>query len=140
MKKDTSEILKELEQCAEFHAFHQANKPQLLSRSIADCVNELLVTKKLKKADVVRRSGLSEPYAYQIFSGYRVPERAKLLSLAIGMQLNLQEVQALMKQAGYATLYTKNEFDCVVIFGICKRLSVVDINALLYEYGLALLG
>ncbi|MBP3436027.1 MAG: helix-turn-helix domain-containing protein [Clostridia bacterium] len=140
MKKDTSEMLKELEQCEEFHAFHQTNESQLVDRSIADYVNELIAAKGLKKAEVIRRSGLSEPYGYQIFSGYRVPERPKLLSLAIGMQLDLHEVQTLLKHAGYAALYAKNEFDCVVIFGICKKLSVLDINALLYEYGLNVLG
>ena len=36
----------------------------------------------MKKADAIRRSELSEDYAYQIFSGLRVPERKKLLSLA----------------------------------------------------------
>ena len=80
MKKDTSEMLKELEQCEEFHAFHQTNESQLVDRSIADYVNELIAAKGLKKAD------------------------------------------------------------CVVIFGICKKLSVLDINALLYEYGLNVLG
>ena len=140
MKKDTTEMLKELEQCEEFRTFHRVNEPLLAARSIADCVNELVNVKGLKKADVIRRSGLSEPYAYQIFSGYRVPERTKLLSLALGMQLDLHEVQTLLKQAGYATLYAKNEFDCVVIFGICKKLSVLDINALLYEYDLDMLG
>ena len=140
MKKDTSQMLKELEQCAEFRAFHEANEAQLLNRTIADCVNEHIAVKKLKKADVIRRSGLSEPYAYQIFSGYRIPERPKLISLALGMQLNLQEVQDLLKQAGYATLYAKHAFDCIVIFGICQKMSVVNINALLYEYDLDMLG
>lgn len=140
MKKDTSEMLKELERCEEFRAFYRANKPLLADRSVADYLNELVAAKRLKKADIIRRSQLSEPYGYQIFSGYRVPERPKLLSLAIGMQLDLQEVQALLKHAGYAALYVKNEFDCVIIFGICKRLSVLDINALLYDYGLDMLG
>lgn len=140
MKKDTSEMLKELERCEEFRTFHRANEPLLADRSVADYLNELIAAKRLKKADVIRRSQLSEPYGYQIFSGYRVPERPKLLSLAIGMQLDLQEVQALLKHAGYAALYVKNEFDCVIIFGICKRLSVLDINALLYDYGLDMLG
>lgn len=140
MKKSTTELLKELEQCDEFRTFRGANASAFSDRTIADCVNDLVATKGLKKADVIRRSGLSEPYAYQIFSGYRVPERTKLISLAVGMRLSFEEVQTLLKQAGYATLYAKNEFDCVVIFGICKNMSVMDINAMLYEYGLDLLG
>lgn len=140
MKKTTADLLSELEQCDEFRSFHQTNEPCLIDRSIADHLGELLVQKGLKKADVIRRSGLREQYGYQIFSGYRIPERTKLLSLAIGMNLDLGETQTLLKHAGYAALYAKNEFDCIIIFGICKKMSVLDINAILYEYGLDMLG
>lgn len=140
MKKTTADLLSELEQCDEFRSFHQTNEPCLIDRSIADHLGELLVQKGLKKADVIRRSGLREQYGYQIFSGYRIPERTKLLSLAIGMNLDLGETQTLLKHAGYAALYAKNEFDCIIIFGICKKMSVLDINTILYEYGLDMLG
>ena len=140
MTKSTADLLSELEQCAEFRAFHQTNEPCLIDRSIADHLGELLVQKGLKKADVIRRSGLREQYGYQIFTGYRVPERPKLLSVAVGMQLDLGETQTLLKHVGYATLYAKNEFDCVVIFGLCKKMTVPEINLLLYEYGQELLG
>ena len=93
-----------------------------------------------KKSQIFRKSEVSEIYGYQIFSGLRVPERKKLLCLAIGMGLNLDETQTLLKCAGYSTLYVKIPFDSVVLFGICKGLSVVDINELLYEYGLETLG
>ncbi len=79
----------------------------------------------MKKTDAIKKSELSEIYAYQIFSGVRVPERKKLLSLAVGMELSLPEVQNLLKCSGYATLYAKNEFDCIVIYGIYKKLSVI---------------
>ena len=73
---------------------------------------------------------------YQIFSGIRTPERKKLLAITVAMSLNLEEAQALLKAAGYPTLYVKHPFDSIVIYGICKKLSVVEINNLLFEYGL----
>ena len=94
----------------------------------------------IKKSQVIRAAEMSEVYAYQIFSGLRVPERKKLLCLAIGMTLNLEEVQALLKCAGYSQLYVKLPFDSIVLYGICKNLSVVEINELLFEYGLETLG
>ena len=83
---------------------------------------------------------MSEVYAYQIFSGLRVPERKKLLCLAIGMSLNLDETQTLLKCAGYSQLYVKLPFDSIIIYGICKKFSVVQINELLFEYELETLG
>ena len=83
---------------------------------------------------------MSEVYAYQIFSGQKTPERNKLLCLAIGMSLPIDEVQTLLKCAGYAPLYVKIPFDSIVLYGICKKKSVVEINEILYEYGLETLG
>ena len=94
----------------------------------------------LKKSQVIRAAEMSEVYAYQIFSGLRVPERKKLLCLAVAMKLTLDDVQTLLKCAGYSTLYVKLPFDSIVLYGVCKKLSVVEINEILYEYGLETLG
>lgn len=132
--KDTTQLLVELQNCADFRRFYQENAEYLPKCSLSECLNELLKKHGTKKADAIRRSELAEVYAYQIFSGLRVPERKKLLSLAIGMQLRLDEVQRLLKSTGYAPLYAKNAFDCAVIFGICKGMTVAEINELLYDY------
>ena len=83
---------------------------------------------------------MSEVYAYQIFSGLRIPDRKKLLCIAIAMKLSLDDVQTLLKCAGYAVLYVKIPFDSIILYGICKKLSVVEINEILYEYGIEILG
>ena len=120
MKKDTSEMLRELQNCSDFNRFYYDNSESIITLSLSELLNSLLLKHNLKKSAAIRRSELSEDYAYQIFSGLRVPERKKLLALAIGMQLNLEEIQTLLKTAGYAQLYVKNSFDCVLIYGICK--------------------
>ena len=47
---------------------------------------------------LIRNAELSEVYGYQIFSGLRVPERKKLLCLAVGMSLNIEEVKLIIKR------------------------------------------
>lgn len=140
MKKDTSHLLEELKECSDFTRFYQKNEDVLLSCTLSDLLQELLKKHNIKKADAIRGSELSEDYAYQIFSGLRVPERKKLLSLAVGMGLDLDEIQTLLKTSGYAPLYVKNPFDCIVIYGICKNLSVAKLNFLLFDYGMETLG
>lgn len=140
MKKDTSEIVKELGLCSDFKTFYDENKVYMISVSLSEMLETLLSQKGLKKSQVIKQAEMSEVYAYQIFSGLRVPERNKLLCLAVAMGLKLDEVQALLKCAGYSQLYVKLPFDSIVIYGICKQLSVVEINELLYEYGLETLG
>lgn len=140
MHKDTSKIVEELGLCSDFKTFYDENKSYLVNESLNAMLNSLLESKQLKKAEVIKKSELSEVYAYQIFSGRRVPERNKLLCLTIAMMLNLDETQSLLKCAGYSPLYVKLPFDSIVLYGICKRMSVVEINELLYEYGLDTLG
>lgn len=101
---------------------------------------QLLESKGLKKAQVIKNAEIAEVYSYQIFSGIRVPERKKLLCLAVGMKLNIEETQQLLKCAGYSQLSVKLAFDSIVLYGLCKQLSVVQINELLYECGLETLG
>ena len=138
--KDTSKMLDELQGCSDFNRFYQSNEDSLITKTLSDLLGELIQKHNIKKAEAIRGSELSEDYAYQIFSGLRVPERKKLLSLAIGMRLNLEEIQTLLKSAGYAQLYVKNTFDCILVYGICKKMTVSEINYLLFDYGMETLG
>ena len=136
MEKDTSEIVKELGLSEDFQTFYNENKEYMVLDDLSGLLADLLQRKGLKKSQVIKNAELSEIYGYQIFSGVRVPERKKLLCLAISMKLNIDEVQTLLKCAGYPQLYVKKPFDSVVLYGFCKGMSVVQINELLYKYDL----
>lgn len=140
MEKDTSKIVEELGICPDFKTFYRENKDYMVTDSLSSLLGRLLEQKGLKKAQVIKNAELSEVYGYQIFSGIRVPERKKLLCLAVGMGLNIDEAQQLLKCAGYPQLYVKLPFDSVVLYGLCKAMSVVQINELLYSYDLEMLG
>ena len=136
MKKDTAKIIEELGICPDFNTFYNENKDYMISDTLSTMLEKLLIEKGLKKSQVIKNSELAEIYAYQMFSGVRVPERKKLLSLAVGMELNIDEVQTLLKCAGYPQLYVKKPFDSVVLYGFFKGMSVTEINELLYKYDL----
>ncbi len=140
MTKDTSKIVEELGLCPDFKTFYNENKQYLINDTLSEMLEKLLCQKGLKKSTVIKAAEMSEVYGYQIFSGLRVPERNKLLCLAVALGLNIDEIQTLLKTAGYSPLYVKLPFDSVILYGICKGLSVVEINELLYEYGLNTLG
>lgn len=140
MQKDTGELLKELALCADFSNFYHENEKSMVTESLPRLLDDLMTAKGLSKSAIIKASELSEVYAYQIFSGLRRPERAKLLSLAVGMRLTPDEVQQLLKSGGYPPLYVKRPFDSVVLYGLAKQLSVVEINELLFEYDLETLG
>ena len=134
VKKSTDELLKELENQEEFCRYYAENHDQSVSIPLSEMLTRLLEEKHLTKTEVFRRAEMSEDYGYQLFSGVRTPGRGKLLSLAVAMSLSFSETQALLKAAGEAPLYAKNEFDCIVIHGIFHRKTVLQINDTLYDY------
>lgn len=140
MQKDTTEIVKQLQLSSDFQTFYQENKDYMVDKSLAQLLAQLLQQTGLSKATAIKNAEMSEIYGYHIFAGSRIPERGKVLALAIGMGLNLEQVQQLLKTAGYSTLYVKRPFDSVVLYGICKKMTVAQINELLYDYGMETLG
>ena len=69
MQKDTSKIVEELGLSPDFKTFYDENKKYMVTQSLSDLLNKKLDEKNLSKADVIRKSEISEVYAYQIFSG-----------------------------------------------------------------------
>ena len=87
-----------------------------------------------------KQSGLTREYAYHIFSGDRKnPSRPKVLALGLAMQLNLDEIQYLLKYAKQNPLYPRNPWDSVVIFAVERHLGVLETNELLHQAGETLL-
>ena len=120
MEKDTAEIVKELGLSNDFQTFYNENKEYMVLADLSQLLAELLQKKGLKKSQVIKNAEMSEIYGYQIFSGVRMPERRKLLCLAISMKLNIEEAQRLLKSTGYSQLYVKKPFDCVILFGLAR--------------------
>lgn len=140
MQKDTSEIVKQLQLSPDFQSFYQENRDYMVDKSLAQLLEQLLKQTGISKAKAIKNAEMSEIYGYHIFAGSRIPERGKVLALAIGMGLKLEQVQQLLKAAGYSPLYVKRPFDSVVLYGIIKKMSVAQINELLYDYGMETLG
>ena len=140
MKKDTSEMLSELEKCSNFRDFLNSNKDNITQTDLRNNLEALLKKYGIKKSEAVKASELNEIYAYQIFAGSRKPDRSKLLCIAVGMGLPLEETQRLLRSSGYAPLYVKIPYDSIVAFGIYKDYNLIKINGMLYEYGFDTLG
>lgn len=140
MAKDTTEIVRELQLCSDFKTFYDENKDYMVNKTLAQLLEQLLQETGISKAKAIKNAEMSEMYGYHIFAGNRIPERGKVLALAVGMDLNIAQTQQLLKTAGYSTLYAKRPFDSIVLYGIVKKMTVAQINELLYDYGMETLG
>jgi hypothetical protein len=131
--KTTDELLDMLNKNKNISQYFSANEEEFVFDSISDYLNHLLSEKNLLKAEVIKNSAINTIYAYQIFQGLKLPSRDKLLQLAFGFGLNLDEAQRLLKIGGGSALYPRNKRDSVVIHCLINGKTLFECDEILYE-------
>lgn len=132
--KTTDELAHEIQEAGDIIRYFETNREEMQLNSFPEYLEQWLVQKQLSRADVVRRSNLNKGYVYQIFSGKKYPSRDKVIALAFGLGLSVQEAQLLLKQAGYRELYPRDPRDALLLFSFAKGMSIIDANELLYDH------
>ena len=125
--------MNEINQSNNIDKYLKDNSDYMLDRGLSEILESIIDKKGLKKSLVIKKAEISEVYGYQIFSGVKKPLRDKLLSICIAMELTLEETQDVLKHGSFALLYPKNKRDSIIIYGINNKLSVCEINNLLYD-------
>lgn len=138
-EKDTKFLQEELRKSSNLDKFEEENSSELHALSVADYLNELLIKYDEKKAEIGKRANLDEGYMYQIFNGRRNAKRDKLLRLAFGFPLTLEETQRLLRLGGCGELYVRRKRDAYLMFALEKGYDVMQTNELLYEKGVEII-
>lgn len=94
----------------------------------------------ISKARVIARSEIPRNYAYQIFNGIRNPSRDKVIQLAFGFALDVENTQELLKMARQAPLYPRIPRDSVILRCLHEHQSMGHTQRTLGAMGLTLLG
>ena len=131
--KDTNNLQQELMAAPDLDRFLSENQDNFNDGNIHELLNTLFQKRKLSKAALAKRSGMSEVYLHQVFSGRRNPSRSRLICLCFGLSATLEESQELLKQGGFAQLYPKNRRDAIIIYGLVNGLSLYDVNDKLFS-------
>ena len=126
--KTTGELQQELMEQPNIKAYLSDNQSIFVEPGILDLLEALRIRCGLSKAEIARRSGMSEVYLHQVFSGRRNPSRDRLLSLCVGLGASLE----VLRQAGYAQLYPKLRRDAVISHGLIHRHTLREINEALF--------
>lgn len=99
-------------------------------------LQQLINKKNLKNSDVYNAANISKQYFSKLINGQVHPGKEKVLALAVGLRLNLDETVDFLKLAGYA-LSPISKTDAVVEFFIVnKDYSVIDIDIALFDRNL----
>ena len=138
-EKDTNVLQEELRKSDNLDKFEEENLSELYANSVAEYLNELLIKYDGKKPEIGKRANLDEGYMYQIFNGRRNAKRDKLLRLAFGFPLMLDETQRLLRLGGCGELYVRRKRDAYLMFALEKGYDVIQANELLYDKGVEIL-
>ena len=103
-------------------------------------INNILLERDISIADLQRKSCVARTYIYQIMDGTRNPGRDKAISIAIALEVSVDDANRLLKLSNNSILYPKNRRDAIVIYCLNNKMSVSDCNRLLSKYEEAELG
>lgn len=131
-RKTTDDLRQELMDQPSIEAYLSDNRSCFMEQGILDLLESLRERCGLPKAEIARRSGMSEVYLHQVFSGRRNPSRDRLLALCVGMDASLEEAGQLLKQAGYAQLYPRLRRDAIISHGLIHHRPLREINEALF--------
>lgn len=138
-KNVTKSLEKKLLQSNNISDYLQQNQDNLVEASVSHLLNKLIKQSNQKKSEIIKKSGITTSYAYEILNGFKYPTRDKLLRFFIAMELEFEEVQTSLKHTSYPMLYIRNKRDSIVIYAITNHMSVIDLNIMLENHGVELL-
>ncbi|MEG2001379.1 MAG: helix-turn-helix transcriptional regulator [Evtepia sp.] len=130
--KTTDDLSNEMMSNASLDSYLRDNQPFFSDLSVTELLSTLFKEKSVTKSALAKRSGMSEVYLHQVFSGRRTPSRDRLLCLCFGLEVTLDETQRLLKQAGYALIYPKMKRDAIISYGIVHHMPLNAINDKLF--------
>jgi hypothetical protein len=135
MEKSTEELLNELQKAEDYFQFVKENEMEMESITLADLLEQFLDKYNKPKKDVIRHAGLDITYGYQIFDGRKKPRRDKLLQLALGFPLTIDETNQLFRAGGMSDLYVRCKRDAICMYCLQQGMNVDECNELLYQAG-----
>lgn len=133
MSKTTSELMNELMSASSISLYLKENAKYMIDDDLSVYLTNILKKKQLTKSSIIKKTEISEVMGYQIFSGVRRPSRDSLLCICVAMELDIEEVQPILKIAGFAELSPKIKRDSIIIKGVCAGSTVAKINEMLYD-------
>ena len=135
-EKNTDMLQQELMSTNNLDRFLSENDANFRDIPLQEALQRIFDEKGMSKAMLANRSGISEVYLHQLFSGRRFPSRSRLLCVCFGLGASVEETQALLQQARYAPLYSRDRRDAIIIFGLSHGMDLFQVNDKLFAENL----
>lgn len=135
MKKATEELLNELKEAKDISNFTTENAEEFEKVSLVAILSQMLEKYEKTRIEVIKAARFDYTYGYQVFDGKKRARREKLLQLAFGFPLSLEDTNRLLRAGGVNGLYIRNKRDVICMYCLHKGMTVEECNAYLYQMG-----
>ena len=132
-KKSTNELTHEILNTSDIRRYIKENEKDFIVKEFHSLLMDIIVEKDLDKKEIIAKSNINRVYFYHLLSGTRKPSRNKMIQLAFGLDLNVEEVQKLLKYSKMKELYSKFKRDAIIIYALSHHMSIFDTEILLEE-------
>lgn len=136
----TSTLLRSLFKAPNLEGFIEKNSDALEIPVFHEYISELCRAKGLIPEQVIKQSEIERTYGHQLFNGTRRPSRDKVIQLAFGFGLTVDDTQSLLKIAQKNTLYPKIMRDAAILYCLIHQKNILETQSILQELGLTLLS
>ena len=140
MVDTTNALLKRIVSSKDFREVLKENKDAFEELSVSDYLRGLCKERGMVPEQVIKKAQIDRTYGHQIFNGTRIPSRDKLIQIAFGFGLSMDETQKLLKSAGKSALYPKFKRDAAIVFGLSHHKDMMEMQYLLTSIEVPLLG
>ena len=135
MGKDTEELMNELKLAKGLEEFIEENTSEFEVLPLTELLAELLKKYDKNRIDVIKAARLDFTYGYQIFDGKKKPRREKLLQLAFGFPLSVDDTNRMLRAGGVSGLYVRSKRDVICMYCLQQQMTLEQCNSNLYQMG-----
>lgn len=136
----TSTLLRRLFKTSDLDGFMVKHENEMNEPLFHEYLKELCYVMNQIPERVIKHAAIERTYGHQLFNGTRKPSRDKVIQLALGFGLDVEEVQNLLRIAQKSPLYPRIKRDAAILYCINHNATIEEVQGLLYDLGLTLLG
>ena len=140
VRVNTNTLMKRLFKAADLDTYLEGNESDLHSPDFYTLLKQACEKRNMLPAQVIERAQIERTYGHQLFNGTRRPSRDKVLQLALGLGLSVDETQRLLRAAGKSPLYPRLKRDAALIFCLKNGYDMMETQEILEKHGISLLG
>ena len=136
----TDKLLEMLFKSGNLNIIVEENESNFVLPSFSEYITALSKARDEVPERIIARANIEKAYGHKIFSGARNPSRDTVIQLAFGFEADVDQTQELLKIARKSVLYPRIKRDAAIIYCLHKHFSIVEVQIVLDDLGLPILG